>query len=436
MDDPSADGDGGGGGFDAVRLSKLLAFVLRHRPDVLGLVLDAAGWVDVGDLVERLNARRRLPFAVERAHLDELLVGEGRRRFELKDGRLRARGGHTVAGVKAKADRDPLARRIPASGRYPRADAGGGGGGHGGEDEEAHDEGLGLPEFLFVGVDAESLGKAHGLGALQAPTGQPWRLFDDEAAALEAAPDADIDVVVVDAARASRQGAVFAIAADGVHTAESIPLRYLLSLREDFERQISAGGVLVKGRGEDTHFALIRTLPREQAADPPDISDARSGDRRREDAPERRSGAQGVPPDGVERRGTDRRQGRRRRSARWGIEGRLELPKGKLEAGETPEQAAVREVREELGIGLPLAVGVEGMLATNHYVFRTPEQRMIFKTVHYFLLRCDGEPSFAPRREEGIVSVEWWPGTRAINQVAFRNLRPVLERAWQLSQLR
>ena len=61
------------------------------------------------------------------------------------------------------------------------------------------------------------------------------------------------------------------------------------------------------------------------------------------------------------------------------------LPKGHLEAGETAQQAAVREVREETGIlGRVLApLGVIDF-------WLVAEGRRIHKTVHHFLLLAEG----------------------------------------------
>ena len=61
------------------------------------------------------------------------------------------------------------------------------------------------------------------------------------------------------------------------------------------------------------------------------------------------------------------------------------LPKGHLEAGETAEDAAVREVEEETGIrGRVLAA-----LGTIDYWFVADERR-IHKTVHHYLLEASG----------------------------------------------
>ena len=61
------------------------------------------------------------------------------------------------------------------------------------------------------------------------------------------------------------------------------------------------------------------------------------------------------------------------------------LPKGHIEAGETAEQAAVREVEEETGI-----IGrVVAPLGTIDFWF-VAEDRRVHKTVHHFLLSALG----------------------------------------------
>jgi 8-oxo-dGTP pyrophosphatase MutT (NUDIX family) len=61
------------------------------------------------------------------------------------------------------------------------------------------------------------------------------------------------------------------------------------------------------------------------------------------------------------------------------------LPKGHVEAGETPELTAVREVEEETGIrGHVLAP-----LGTIDFWFVVDDRR-VHKTVHHFLLEADG----------------------------------------------
>ena len=61
------------------------------------------------------------------------------------------------------------------------------------------------------------------------------------------------------------------------------------------------------------------------------------------------------------------------------------LPKGHIEAGETPDQTAVREVEEETGI-----IGrVVTPIGTIDYWFVAGNRR-VHKTVHHFLLKATG----------------------------------------------
>ena len=113
--------------------------------------------------------------------------------------------------------------------------------------------------------------------------------------------------------------------------------------------------------------------------------------------------------------------------ARHDRRGRLvwSLPKGHVEAGETPADAAVREVEEETGIrGVVLAP-----LGTIDFWF-VADQRRVHKTVHHFLLEAQGgELSDA---DVEVVEVAWFPLTEVAAALAYADERRLLERVEDL----
>jgi putative RNA 2'-phosphotransferase len=77
------------------KVSRFLSRVLRHEPESIGLTLDAQGWADIDDLVERARAHG---MGLTRDLV--LLVAEisDRQRFACDGaGRIRASHGHTIA---------------------------------------------------------------------------------------------------------------------------------------------------------------------------------------------------------------------------------------------------------------------------------------------------------------------------------------------------
>jgi putative RNA 2'-phosphotransferase len=79
-----------------VHVSKLLSLVLRHRPERLGLALDAEGYVDVQLLLEAL-ARHSRP--ITRKDLERIVDENDKQRFafDAEGKRIRASQGHSVA---------------------------------------------------------------------------------------------------------------------------------------------------------------------------------------------------------------------------------------------------------------------------------------------------------------------------------------------------
>jgi putative RNA 2'-phosphotransferase len=76
-------------------LSKFLSLVLRHEPERLGLTLDSAGWVDVGQLLEAC-CKQKIPLTRER--LDHIVATSEKKRFAYDETltRIRASQGHSV----------------------------------------------------------------------------------------------------------------------------------------------------------------------------------------------------------------------------------------------------------------------------------------------------------------------------------------------------
>lgn len=101
------------------------------------------------------------------------------------------------------------------------------------------------------------------------------------------------------------------------------------------------------------------------------------------------------------------------------------LPKGHIEEGETPEQAAVREVEEETGI----IASVQAPLGSIDYWF-VAEDRRVHKTVQHYLLRAQGgELSDA---DVEVTEVAWVPLAELDARLAYADERRLVRRATEI----
>ena len=102
------------------------------------------------------------------------------------------------------------------------------------------------------------------------------------------------------------------------------------------------------------------------------------------------------------------------------------LPKGHVEAGESPLQAAAREVSEECDIPVSL-LHIAGELAPSEYVYRR-QGRLMFKLVHQFLVVVPPNTPVAPQAGE-IDEVEWLSFDSATERSSFGDTRTALAAA-------
>ncbi len=229
------------------------------------------------------------------------------------------------------------------------------------------------PDLLFHTSPRARVPEYLAEGALFAPGRAGVHLSRLESAAWRVGHRSFIEpaVLVVDAARARRDGIAFVRVRAGLYTAPAVPIRHVLNLRDGFAEQASAGGFVVEWTSGLPRIALIRVS--------------------------------------------------RRNGATW------EVAKGKLEDGESPLQAACREMREEMGIDLPVDHALP--LGAVRYGFYTKEGTPRLKTIHVYVLEvAEAFANFTPATSEGIEEVRWFDLSEAIAALAHPSLRGTLGR--------
>lgn len=83
--------------------------------------------------------------------------------------------------------------------------------------------------------------------------------------------------------------------------------------------------------------------------------------------------------------------------------GKWDLPKGKLDAGETIEQCAAREVREETGLSF---VELKKPLLITWHTYDENGKHFL-KETHWYLMDAHGNEKLIPQQEEQITESKW-----------------------------
>ena len=182
---------------DLTRISKYISLILRHKPEVIGIQLDAHGWADVNALLAGISRK----YPINRAILEEIVGRDEKQRYSFsEDGtKIRANQGHSVqVDVELPVTEPPetlyhgTARRFAAS---------------------IEAQGL-LPQsrlYVHLSPDqetAEKVGRRHG---------EPV-------------------IYLVDAGQMHRDGYLFYLSANGVWLTKAVPATYLKRLEDGLKQ--------------------------------------------------------------------------------------------------------------------------------------------------------------------------------------------------------
>jgi ADP-ribose pyrophosphatase YjhB (NUDIX family) len=102
------------------------------------------------------------------------------------------------------------------------------------------------------------------------------------------------------------------------------------------------------------------------------------------------------------------------------------LPKGHIEEGETPEQAAIREVAEETGINSSITKS----LGVIDFWFMAGGKR-IHKTVHHFMFTEVGGTLLA--QESEVDEVSWFPLSEIVDRLAYPDEKKLIAKSAELT---
>lgn len=107
------------------------------------------------------------------------------------------------------------------------------------------------------------------------------------------------------------------------------------------------------------------------------------------------------------------------------------LPKGEIGENETPEETAIREVREETGLTGKIIEKIDNI---NYWFYSKEDNAKVHKYVHYFLMEfVEGDINDHDWEVEEVV---WVPIDRAGEVLSFKNEREVVSAASEKIRLR
>ena len=181
------------------KLSQYLCFLLRHHPETLSLDMDEEGYVDVDELIRKVNLAGRYHLTHE--SLEGLVQRDhkGRYRFTEDHSRIRAVQGHSIPWVKP-----PLLMGEP-------------------------------PEILYHGTTAAALKQIRVEGIRKMERHAVHMQADERKAWLSALRWTGQEAVVlkIDAKTMSEAGYTFGMADNGVWCTEYVPFQYVEVLTRD-----------------------------------------------------------------------------------------------------------------------------------------------------------------------------------------------------------
>lgn len=175
-------------------ISIYLSYILRHKPDDIDLAMDKHGWVDVAQLIDKINSNSS--YSITLSQLKDIVASDnkGRYRFNTDGSRIKACQGHSIPWVEPELD-----YRTP-------------------------------PDFLYHGTTLEAYRKIQKSGHISKMSRHAVHLTADESMAWKSAKRWNKTPIVlkISAHDMCETGYVFGCSDNDVWCIEEVPMCYVV----------------------------------------------------------------------------------------------------------------------------------------------------------------------------------------------------------------
>jgi len=103
--------------------------------------------------------------------------------------------------------------------------------------------------------------------------------------------------------------------------------------------------------------------------------------------------------------------------------GHWDFPKGKIEEGETKQEAALRELMEETGLTAEVDDGFEESF---QYIFTDYDKKLAQKIVYFFVGRATSK---VVKLSDEHIDYKWLPYKDALEQLTYDNAKELLKKS-------
>lgn len=173
------------------KISMYLCYLLRHNPDALGLSMDRHGYVDMEELIEKINREGR--YSLDSEQLARIVAQDQKGRYHVKDGRIAACQGHSIPWVEPE-----LQSAVP-------------------------------PALLYHGTTVQAYQLIRSTGAISKMERHAVHLQAQPRTAWKSALrwKKNPVLLVIDAEKMAADGYAFGVSLNGVWCTETVPVSYI-----------------------------------------------------------------------------------------------------------------------------------------------------------------------------------------------------------------